>query len=335
MSLLGQVSARPWPPCVGRKVSHSHYPALPTILSKGCAGVASARRNVYVLLFALTDDEESGCTVATCESSGKGPSSNYSLTQQAPFKFSVKKVARRPLSRAYEPTSRKIKIETCDYESPDSPCQPSTSTGGSEPYFGKRSTNLADEICQSEVVPPLLPIRSHDTFLTPCRLLFMKTRAYYIIKRAGFNPNEAFTATGLFPIAPEMTDAAANVSFFPDDTLNRLMSKLLFIYPTITNIVSATAFAFWCKEELHSYKLPLKFQARHQNTKKPIIPGQESFFRFWDTIFSFSTSYDRVIKLENAIKNFRYALVQPASLNLSFFTHLTSPVKSNSDLFEE
>lgn len=262
------------------------------------------------------------------------------MTQETPFKSSsigklkLKKVTNDQSQRHFEPLVKKIKCESFAIESSNvtRSIQAATSRGDSTAI--RRISSIDGTVLQQPIISSsseAMTLEGRKNFLSSCRLIYMKTRAYYVIKRAGFDPNLELTLTGIFQIAPELTEAAANISYFPDRTLNQLMSKVLFLYPTITNVVSATAFVFWSEDELHSYKIPLKFQAKHQQSKKPIIPGQECFFQFWDTFFKFSTCSDRVIKLENAIKNFRYALVQPASLNLSFFTHLTCPVVNDAE----
>ena len=258
----------------------------------------------------------------------------YHITQSAPFKFSVKKVRTEPQEDQVKASNLHIlkKIKLGSINSPAINCEPSTSRLPDQVVRNnERRDNQHDhpiEISndshrQTCISSPSLSSTSEE-FLSPSRLIFMKARAYYILKSADINPSDCTSPPGVFQIAPDMSEAAANVSYFPDQVLNHLMSKVLFIYPTITNVVSATASVFWSRDELHSYKLPLKFQARHQHSKKPIIPGQEDYFKFWDTVFNFSLSNDRAIKLENAIKNFRYALIQPSALNLSFFNHLSS-----------
>lgn len=256
----------------------------------------------------------------------------YHLTQSAPFKFSVKKVRSEPQQDQVQASNIQIlkKIKLDRINAPSILREPSTSRSSHQIVWNleRREIDQATEIpCDSQRLPcissPSLSSTSEE-FFTSSRLIFMKARAYYILRSAEINPYTCPASPGVFQIAPDMSEAAANVSYFPDEVLNHLMSKVLFIYPTITNIVSATAFVFWSRDELNTYKLPLKFQARHQNSKKPIIPGQEDYFKFWDTVFNFSPSTDRAIKLENAIKNFRYALIQPSALNLSFFNHLSS-----------
>lgn len=221
----------------------------------------------------------------------------------------------RPLRQTYH---EKIKVKL----NPSfGPSQPSTSQPSLK-SFTREDANDSDQITASRSSSSACP--SDGKRFTACQLIFMKIRAYDIIRRAGQDPNSPLDTSEKFQIAPEKTTAAANVSFFPDETLNRLMSKVLFLYPTITNIVSATAFVFWSETELRQHTVPMKRNSKHQNNKKKIIPNYKTFFDFWDTIFNIS-SEDRATKLENAIKNFRYALDKPEALNLAFFTNLLSP----------
>lgn len=174
-------------------------------------------------------------------------------------------------------------------------------------------------------VLPKKGIVKEGTFLNNCRIVFMKARAYHCINNAGFHPIHDEINCDHYEIAPEMIKSAANVSYFTDETMNRLMSKVLFLYPSITNLVSATAHVFWSQEELKSYKFPLKLNSRNKGDL-PLLPGHEYFFGFWDSVYNFSSKKDRATTLENAVKNVRNLLLRRGPYNSLFFRHLDDPV---------
>lgn len=139
-------------------------------------------------------------------------------------------------------------------------------------------------------------------FLNPTRMIFMKIRAYHLLKDRGIEPR-APTSANEIENTLKFTSEAFSLNFFPDATLNGLMEKILFMDSELDQVVQATILVFWYEFELESRVIPLTYPFS-DDIKGQIVPGCDIFFKFWDAVFDFSSSLHRKAELERAIRIF-------------------------------
>lgn len=133
-----------------------------------------------------------------------------------------------------------------------------------------------------------------EEFFKASRLLCMKARAYSILK-------ECSPIVQPMKYAPEAMEKTANLSYFPDEELNKLMSKVMFIDHSIYKMVQITCNVFWCDEERNTSIVP--YRLPYLRLTHPAIVGHEFYYEFWDHIISFSTNEERKKLFEYAICN--------------------------------
>ena len=144
---------------------------------------------------------------------------------------------------------------------------------------------------------------SRNIFLISARILCMKIRAYYILKDYGISPfDEPSSGILTGQNKNDLTPNASKLSFFPDEILNGLMTKVLSVDVEFERLVLSTICVFWHVDELEKRKLPREYPY-DGGSGCPIVPGCDVFFNFWDVIYDYSTSSDRERRLKRAIKN--------------------------------
>lgn len=148
-----------------------------------------------------------------------------------------------------------------------------------------------------------------EEFFKPSRLLCMKARAYAILKKC-----EAKNAPIPQPMkyAPEAMNKMTNLSYFPDEKLNQLMSQVMFIDHSIYKMVQITSNVFWSDEERAGSIVP--YRLPYSRLTHPPIIGHEFYYEFWDNMISFRSEEDRKKIFEYAICNMnKFRLKEPNS----------------------
>lgn len=143
---------------------------------------------------------------------------------------------------------------------------------------------------------------SYDEFFKASRLIYMKARAYTLIRKVSPSnlTQDIHSLVSPMKYAPESTNKILHLSYFPDAKLNELITRLLFSEHSICKMVKWTASIFWCEEELKGTALipsVVPFSRIHHEP----LTGYLFFHQFWDIILGTRTSEERRKTLRSAI----------------------------------
>lgn len=163
---------------------------------------------------------------------------------------------------------------------------------------------------------------SYDKFFRPSRLLCMKARAMCILKE---NDCRGGPPVQRMKYAPESMEKMANLTYFPDEDLNKLMSQIMFLDHSIYKMVQIVSNVFWCDDERNTSIVP--YRLPYLRLTHPPIIGHEFYYEFWDLILGFSRNDERKKIFEYAICNMnKFRLKEAAASDDS--TTTTQPIST-------